>query len=273
LGGLIPGRGRQQIWFDFVSRFAFWRAVRTNMNRERWIRTTHGIPVLMYHSFGRADESDRYVVSRRALARQMRILALMRYRVIPFEDIARGLRDNTLPPPRALAITIDDGYEDNLEVANPILEKHAFAATIYLVSDRIGGVNDWTKSGALKDRPLLGLEEVARLRAAGTCFGAHSRTHSCLPDLAGDDIHGEIQGSREDIERRLEDSVSTFAYPFGRLDDRAVAAVREAGFVGACTVEARLARLDDDPLLVPRIEVRSEDSLIRFVIKLWFGGQ
>ena len=64
----------------------------------------------------------------------------------------------------------------------------------------------------------------------------------------------------------------TFAYPYGRLDERAVAAVRDAGYAGACTVRPRLARLDDDPLLIPRIEVRAGDSLLRFAIKLWAGG-
>jgi peptidoglycan/xylan/chitin deacetylase (PgdA/CDA1 family) len=273
MGRLVPGRGREQIWFDFVSRFAFWRAVRTNMTRERWVRTTRGIPVLMYHAFGDADESDRFVVSRRAMARQMRMLSLLRYNVIPFEDVARALRDFALPPARALAITIDDGYRDNLEIAHPILEKHGFVATIFLVSDRIGGTNTWTDGGALKARPLLSPEDVGTLGANGTRFGAHTRTHCSLPDVPGDDLREEVEGSRDALEQRLGTTVPTFAYPFGRLDDRATAAVREAGFLGACTVKPRLARLDDDPLLIPRVEVRAEDSLIRFLIKLWIGGR
>jgi GT2 family glycosyltransferase/peptidoglycan/xylan/chitin deacetylase (PgdA/CDA1 family) len=271
-GRLLPGQGRKQIWFDFVSRFAFWRAARASMSRERWIRTTHGIPVLMYHAFGEEDEGDRYVVSRRAMARQMRLLALLRYRVVPFEQIARALRESELPPARALAITIDDGYRDNLEVAQPILAKRGFAATIFLVSRRIGGSCDWTDEGALKDRPLLSAAEIEALAGKGALFGAHTRNHCSLPDAADDEVIDEIRGSREDLERDLGKPVPTFAYPYGRLDERAVAAVREAGYAGACTVRPRLARLDDDPLLIPRIEVRAGDSLLRFAIKLWAGG-
>jgi hypothetical protein len=37
-------------------------------------------------------------------------------------------------------------------------------------------------------------------------------------------------------------------------------------------VVPRRAQIDDDPLQIPRIEVRAEDSLPRFVFKLWFGG-
>lgn len=271
-GRLIPGQGRKQVWFDFVSRFAFWRAVRANTSRERWVRTTHGVPVLMYHAFGAEDEGDRYVVPRRALARQMRLLRLLRYRVVPFEQVAQALRDFDLPPARALAITIDDGYRDNLELAQPILARHGFAATIFLVSRRIGGNCDWTDEGALKGRPLLSAEEIGRLGSDGALFGAHTRNHCSLPDAGDEQVSDEIGGSREDLERTLGKPVHTFAYPYGRLDERAVAAVREAGYLGACTVRPRLARLDDDPLLVPRIEVRAGDSLLRFAIKLWAGG-
>jgi hypothetical protein len=48
--------------------------------------------------------------------------------------------------------------------------------------------------------------------------------------------------------------------------------VRRAGFTSACTVEGRLARLSDDPLRVPRIEIERSDSLLRFLLKVWFGA-
>jgi peptidoglycan/xylan/chitin deacetylase (PgdA/CDA1 family) len=272
LGRLMPGGGRRQIWFQFVSRFAFWRAVRTSMSREQWVRTTHGVPVLMYHAFSERDASDRYVVSRRTLKRQMQILSLLRFRAIGFEELAQTLRDGELPPARSFAITIDDGYRDNLEIAQPILERHGFAATIFLISGRIGGVCDWTEREALHGRPLLSAKEISGLLGSTTTFGAHTRTHCSLPDARNEDVIGEIAGSRGDLEEQLGVPVQTFAYPYGRFDERALAAVREAGFAGAGTVVPRRAQIDDDPLQIPRIEVRAEDSLPRFVFKLWFGG-
>jgi peptidoglycan/xylan/chitin deacetylase (PgdA/CDA1 family) len=92
-------------------------------------------------------------------------------------------------------------------------------------------------------------------------------------ELADDRVEPEIAGSKVDLEGLLGAPPATFAYPFGRFDERAVAAAKQAGFVGACTVEPRRARLDDDPHLVPRIEARSGDSLLRFAVKLWFGGR
>jgi peptidoglycan/xylan/chitin deacetylase (PgdA/CDA1 family) len=272
LGRLMPGSGRREIWFHFVSRYSFWQAARRRLGRERWERVTRGVPVLMYHAFGERDEGDRYVVSRRAFARQLALLRLLGYRGIRFEDFVEGLRESRLPPRREVVITIDDGYLDNLEIALPLLRRHHFPATVFLVTGRMGGVNDWTADGVLSRRPLLSWAQARQLDAAGVQLGAHTRTHPSLPAQSDEALMAEVAGSRSDLKADLGAPASTFAYPYGELDERAVAAVAGAGFDGACTVEPRLAGLDEDRLRVPRIEVRSTESLARFLLNIWLGS-
>jgi peptidoglycan/xylan/chitin deacetylase (PgdA/CDA1 family)/GT2 family glycosyltransferase len=272
LGGLIPGTGRKQVWFGFVNRYVFWRGARSGMNRRRWLQTTRGVPVLMYHAFGERDEGDRYVISRRAFARQLRLLRTLRYRPIAFSELARMLAAGEALASRTVVITIDDGYADNLEIAKPLLRRGRFPATVFLVSRGIGGVNEWTDEGAVSGRRLLTEGEVKELDGDGIEIGAHTRTHPSLTATAAADLDGEIRGSREDLEALLGAPVPTFAYPFGQFDPPSVAAADRAGFTGACTVESRLARLGDDPLEIPRLEIKGEDSLRTFLRKLWLGG-
>lgn len=269
LGALAPRRGRPA-WYGFVSRYCFWRGVRSGMTRRRWLQATRGVPVLMYHAFG--EERDRYVVSGRMLARQLRTLSLLGYRVIKLDELARMLRAGQAPPPRSVVLTIDDGYADNLRIAGPILRAHRAPATVFLVSDRLGSVNDWTSEGALAGRRLLSEDEARALSGRGIAIGAHTRTHPTLPGVSTDQLEKEIAGSRDLLEELTGEPVSVFAYPFGGLDERTAAAAEEAGFVAACTVEGRPARLGDDPLRIPRVEVRGTDSLPRFIRKLWFGS-
>ena len=271
LGPLFRG-GARQVWYGFVARYALWHGVRRSMSRDRWLRLISGVPVLMYHAFTDSGERDRYILPRRSFAWQMRLLAILRYRVIGFEELAGALRENRLLPRRSVAITIDDGYEDNLEIAWPILRRHGFAATLFLVSGRLGGVNDWNTHGVGRGRPLRSLDPVERLRAEGAEVGAHTRTHCSLPDAGAETVVAEVAGSRADLERDLGAAVPTFAYPYGRLDVRALAAAREAGFLGACTTRDQIAYHGDDPLLIPRIEIRGSDSVRNFLRKLWFGG-
>ena len=271
LGSAIPGAGRKVVWTGFVSRYCFWLGARSEMSRERWRQSTRGVPVLMYHAFSEVEEGDRYVISRRSFARQLRLLALLRYRAIPFEELAQTLREGKPPPPRSVVLTIDDGYRDNLEVALPLLQRRRLPAILFLVSRKLGGVNDWTTRGAGAQRPLLSVEEAKRIHAGGISIGAHTRTHCSLPAVADGEVDGEIGGSREDLEELFGEPVPTFAFPYGRFDDRAVAACERVG-LAACTVESRPARLGDDPLLIPRIEIKGEDSPLSFLRKLWFAG-
>ena len=272
IGGLIPGQGRRRIWFDFVSRFAFWSGVRRSVSRERWEQLTRGVPVLLYHAFAETDVSDRYVVARRALSRQLLLLRLLGYRGIHFDELVEAIRGSRLPPRRAVAITIDDGYVDNLEIAQPMLSRHGFPFTIFLVSHRIGGVGDWSRGDQLGDRPLLTLAQIEGLLGEGVRFGAHTRTHPHLPEIDDEELVAEIVGSRGDLESDLGIPITTLAYPYGELDDRAVAAARECGFAGAATTQPRLVGLDEDPYRVPRVEVRSTDSLLSLALTLWFGA-
>jgi len=167
-------------------------------------------------------------------------------------------------------LTIDDGYRDNADIV-PILERHGFAATIFLVSGTLGAQNDWSSNDPLRGRAMLGVDDARALLARGIGFGAHTVTHAALPECRDDALVEEVVESKRQLELALERPMRTFAYPYGGLDERSVDAVRRAGFIGACTTEPRLARPDDDRFLVPRIEVMHGDSLLRFLSYLWFG--
>jgi peptidoglycan/xylan/chitin deacetylase (PgdA/CDA1 family) len=56
-----------------------------------------------------------------------------RTNVVPLRDALRRLRSGAALPPRATAITFDDGYRDNLELAVPELERRGMPATFFLV--------------------------------------------------------------------------------------------------------------------------------------------
>jgi len=272
-GRFLPSRTSQERWQTFVDRIAYWDEIRQRSTRDEWARLTRGVPVLLYHAFDEQRGLGRFVLPKRAFARQMLLLSLLRFRVIPYGDFAHALVEGTLPAPRTAVVTIDDGYADNLSVAGRVLARHGFPATVFLVSGRLGDVNNWSDAVPLRGRRLLSAEEASTLRKQGLEVGAHTRSHPSLPDLREQAIVDEVAGSRSDLERALGEPVRVFAYPYGVAGERAVECVRRAGFISACTTEPRLAQIADDPFLVPRIEIKGTDSLVRFLVKLCFGGR
>lgn len=83
-----------------------------------------------------ADEPDAA-----AFAAQMDLVADL-FRVLPLADAVDALERGTLPP-RAAAITFDDGYANNLEVAAPILAARGLTASFFIATGFIDGGAMW----------------------------------------------------------------------------------------------------------------------------------
>ena len=64
------------------------------------------------------------------------------FNVLPLDEALDRTRKCTLPP-RAAAITFDDGYADNYEVALPILKKHGLSATSFVATGHLNGGRMW----------------------------------------------------------------------------------------------------------------------------------
>ena len=67
------------------------------------------------------------------------------FSVLPLEDAVSRLQAGRLPA-RSLAITFDDGYRDNAEIALPILARHGLTATFFIVTDMLNGGIMWNDS-------------------------------------------------------------------------------------------------------------------------------
>jgi peptidoglycan/xylan/chitin deacetylase (PgdA/CDA1 family) len=85
------------------------------------------------------------------------------FNVLPLDQAARRLAQGTLPP-RAAAITFDDGYADNHDVALPILKRHGLCATFFITTGMLDGGRMWNdtvvESIRRTARPTLDLGRV-----------------------------------------------------------------------------------------------------------------
>ena len=74
----------------------------------------------------------------RGLERQLAFLA-RRCTVVPLADGLRALDQDDPLPPRAVALTFDDGYRDQLELAAPMLARLGLPATFFVVPGLLDG--------------------------------------------------------------------------------------------------------------------------------------
>ena len=203
--------------------------------------------VLMYHATPSRGKGHRWALPLRRFLGHLDLLSAEGWRTATVSDLASGRVGQ-----HTIIITFDDGYADNLRACEA-LAKRNMCATWFLVSDRLGRRADWRggDGGLLMDE-----QEVRELHAAGMEIGSHTRNHRALDEIQATELLvDEVTGSRRALEDMLGQSVDSFAYPYGRLNEAAVKAVRAAGYLAACTCQGGVVRGDADLLRLPRLEV------------------
>lgn len=120
-----------------VQKLLYWTGVPSLYVRCARVR---GATILLYHSVA-APEQATWIHPEnhcppRVFERHMRFLRRRR-RVVPIGAVADAVREGRSLPPGTVAVTFDDGYKDNLEVAAPILDRYGLPAVLYLVTGEV----------------------------------------------------------------------------------------------------------------------------------------
>lgn len=242
---------------------------RSKFIRGFWLR----VPCLLYHDVvsNPANALPKGLsVTAAAFESQIRWLKRHGYQAItPAEWLDWCASEKPLPA-KPVMITFDDGYRSLLQHAFPILQKYQLSATVFVVTQQIGGRNQWDQPQQFPERALLTADEIRHWRAAGIEFAPHSRTHAHLPDCAPERMRDEICGSAADLTEITGVRASCFAYPYGEQND----AVREAAracFPLGLTCAEGLNDLGTDLLLLRRTMVQPRDGLLDFRCRVQLG--
>jgi peptidoglycan/xylan/chitin deacetylase (PgdA/CDA1 family) len=172
-----------------------------------------GLTLLTYHRVLPLHEVRTYpfggmVIARDEFEGQVAHLA-RRHHVLPLPEAISRLAEGSLPP-RAVAITFDDGYQDNYEHALPILRRYGLPAAFFVVTDAIDGhcrlwwdvVAEAVTMGAeqLDPQPLAGLPPWVRaaFQSSGPGSGeAATDLVRRLNDTAREERHSVLAAIQE----------------------------------------------------------------------------
>lgn len=189
------------------------------------------------------------------------------FNVLPLDEAVERWRRDSLPE-RAMAITFDDGYADNHDVALPVLKRHRLPATFFVSTGFMGGDCMWNDyviaalrgapEGLLDLTPLgarmpieVALSDAASRRAAIQRVLLHTKYLS--PDVRMEFCAGLCELAGVDRPTGL------------MMEPHQVRALRNAGMqIGAHTVSHPiLAQLDD---AAARAEIAQSKSALEDVL-------
>jgi peptidoglycan/xylan/chitin deacetylase (PgdA/CDA1 family) len=167
--------------------------------------------------------------------------------------------------------TFDDAYEDLVEFAFPVLQRHGFTAAVFVVTGHLGGTNVWDAGPGAKPRRLMTRDQIAEWSRRGIEFGAHTRSHADLTTLGPAALSAEVQGCRDDLTAVLLSRPCSFAYPYGRTTAAVELAVRGA-FDLAFTVREGLNTASTPRHLMRRVMVQPSDGPFSLAVSLRLGS-
>jgi peptidoglycan/xylan/chitin deacetylase (PgdA/CDA1 family) len=193
------------------------------------------VPVLCYHQIRRPTAADSaqdraYIVSPRVFAQQMKALDRAGYTTVTGDELADHVLRGMPLPRKPVLLTFDDASDDHYDVALPILERHGFKATFFVMTVVLG------KPGWLTRR------QVRALDRAGMTIGAHTGDHQPVPEYGGEDWAKQLGEPKLELTKLVGHPIRLFAYPFGVWDRKAFANLERVGFEAAFQLADRIDR-------------------------------
>ena len=217
---------------------------------SRWV-TRRSLRIFAYH--GVSDQApvdqnfDGFFVSPAVFEAHLRTLR-HHYNVRPLSALLQEPW-----PDRAAAITFDDGYADNAEVAAALLAKYELPATFFVTTGFIDGSHFpwWARvrqhfahdrerilqvestlrhlSAADRDRRMtefgsgradrvwrfMSWDQLRELKAAGHEIGAHTVSHISLGHELPDAVEQEVAASLTRVREEIGSVSPVYSYPYG----------------------------------------------------------
>lgn len=223
-----------------------------------------GIAALCYHQIV-PKASGLFELSVEDFREQLALLKAQGYESITTQQLLDILAGRFQPLKKPVLLTFDDGFRSVYDHAFPIMKEFGFVgvACIYpQFIDSQGGMS-WA--------------QLRELAAAGWSIEPHSMTHANLwkaptaPAARQAFFDREIIRPKQIIEEKLGRPVRVFTWPYGIYTEETEAIARQAGYLGALTVDGGASYPGLDPFRIKRQVVYRTDTREKFLIRLGMG--
>lgn len=182
------------------------------------------VPILLYHHIKSLDSANSasLTVDTNTFDAQMQYLINQGYHTISIDELVQALINKQALPPKSIAITIDDGYDDFYLNAYPILYKYQLKANLMIATGLLGNAG------------YLSWDDLKRMIDTGYIFAYdHTWSHASLTALADEKIRYEILTGKQQLEERLGRVVNIFSYPYGSQNQKVIDILKQNGFIAA----------------------------------------
>lgn len=223
---------------------------------------TADVAILMYHAFTENEaETSSVCTLASEFERQLSALRDAGYTSVGYADLIEFVNGKGKLPEKPLLISIDDGYQNNLDLAAPLLEKYGFCANIAVIGVSIGHTT--YKDTDIPIMPHFSLEDARPWIKRGVLtVTTHSYDMHQIAAVDGNDCrHGVLQmpgeaepdyiaaltqdytHAQEQLAGLPGKVLPVFTYPFGAYSELSERVLQEQGVQVTVTIADGANRL------------------------------
>ena len=227
------------------------------------------LPILMYHNVSDNKNSNGLTIFCNKLEEQYRYLQEEKYTTYHFSE----LENKTIIDSKSVVITFDDVTVNQLIYAVPLLEKYNLKATFFIPFAYLGNLDLWN-SGIEK---IMSIEQLKTLHGRVE-LGLHSFDHKRYATLTEAEINSDFSKCFEIIKQNDLKVYNALAYPYGNYPKKEPQKSKFQSVLKQNNIKMGL-RIGNkvnkfpfkNPYEITRIDIKGEDSLLKFKLKLRFG--
>lgn len=201
------------------------------------------IPIMVFHDVTEIGAPSRTNVSMDVEHFSKKIDELWKenFSTVSFENVYEyaTVRKWSLPE-KPVIVSFDDTWKGQSTLALPILTSKKFSATFFINSG-------WVESAP----DMMSWDDVRALHEAGMEIGGHTVHHTELDDfLSEKELFEEVKLDKDQIEKELGESITTFAYPYNTATERTIRVLKNVGYKTARTAGDVISGGDTDLYLL-----------------------
>lgn len=232
------------------------------------------LPILMYHSVSRnLQESKGLTIAVSKLEEQFAFLNEKGYQSLHFKEL-QDIKGTANFPKKAVIITFDDVYVNQIELAYPLLKKYGLKACFYVPFNYVSGTDSWNTN----EEKIMSVAQLQSLDSDVIELGLHSFSHKKYNEMTLEDIQTDFDLCNQFIDVNNLEVHNTLAYPYGKYPRKGEEKEQFFDLLNKNKIAYGLRignRLNTFPFKnnyeIQRLDIKGENSLATFKRKLKFG--
>lgn len=229
----------------------------------------------MYHNLSTSSSlSKGLTISKERFEEQIKYLVDKKYTFFFASEIIK----KTPFPKKSIALTFDDVTENQLFYAIPILKKYNAKATFFIPFNYIGKSDLWNEGLESNPEKIMTIDQLKNIDNSIVEFGHHSFFHKPFSKLSLQEIQEDLDKSYAYIKENNLNVFPSIAYPYGKYpkkikEKEAFFKVLEKNNIQmGFRIGNRRNKLPIKSIYeIQRIDIKGEDSLLKFKMKINIG--